>query len=44
MDELDFESVIPREAIQARAQDELRDLYDGLDGEVLPDLSSPTPV
>ncbi len=35
MDELDFESIIPREAIQARAQDELRDLYEGFDGGVL---------
>ncbi len=35
MDELDFELVIPREAIQARVQDEMRDLYDGLGGEVL---------
>ena len=35
MDELDFETIIPRDAIRARARDEMRDLYDGLDGDVL---------
>ena len=35
MNEFEFESILPREALQARARDELRDLYDGLDGEVL---------
>jgi hypothetical protein len=38
MNELEFESILPRDALQARAREELRDLYDGLDGEVL-DLS-----
>lgn len=35
MEEFEFETVIPREALHACARDELRLLYDSLGGEVI---------
>jgi hypothetical protein len=35
MEDFEFEPVIPRETLHASARDELRVLYDGLDGETL---------
>lgn len=35
IEDFEFEPVIPREALQASARDELRLLYEGLDGETL---------